>query len=103
MEDPACFPIEWVSRRSFIGNPILDGRFPLPDWIPIAQWRVVQCYTLPPDIALATVAALSRTSSEFSLHPQLHLLWRSSIVAFSDHPPATTAQLTGESRCADTF
>ena len=103
MVGPAHFPSEWDTWRRFLENFDLDVLYPLQTWIPIAQWCVGDGFPFPPDLARATVATLSRTSPIFSPKSQLHILWRSSIIAFSDHSHATTDPLTGASSCAEPF
>ena len=101
--DPANFPLDWEIWRSLIENFNLDERFPLVTWIPVAQWCLGHNHTSPPTLALATAGALTLTATDFSPQSQLHLLWRTSVIAFADHSPATTARLTGSSRCAEDF
>ena len=86
-----------------IGNFNLDERFPLSTWIPVIQWCLDHNHTSPPTLALATVGTLTLTATDFSPQSQLRLLWRTSVIAFADPSPATSAQLTGPSSCSESF
>ena len=89
--------------RNPIGNFDIDGRIPLNTRNPTTQRCQDNGFPLPPDLSSETFAALSMLPADSPPRSQLHLIWRTTVVAFPDPSANQDAQLVKDSCCAETF